>query len=62
MISKSQKIRSFLSEDDGTTAVEYAVMLGLIILACIGSIVTLGGSSGSLWGDTLSEITSHFGN
>lgn len=32
---------SFWQDEDGTTAVEYAVMLALIIAVCIGSIATL---------------------
>jgi pilus assembly protein Flp/PilA len=33
---------SFLRNEDGPTAVEYAVMLALIIVVCIGAITTLG--------------------
>jgi pilus assembly protein Flp/PilA len=32
----------FLKGEDGPTAVEYAVMLALIIVVCIGAITTLG--------------------
>ncbi len=32
----------FLKNEDGPTAVEYAVMLALIIIVCIGAITTLG--------------------
>jgi pilus assembly protein Flp/PilA len=32
----------FLSEDDGPTAVEYAVMLALIIVVCLASISLIG--------------------
>jgi pilus assembly protein Flp/PilA len=32
----------FLNNEDGPTAVEYAVMLALIIVVCIGAITTLG--------------------
>jgi len=32
----------FLRDEDGPTAVEYAVMLALIIVVCIASITTLG--------------------
>ena len=34
-------VKFFLSED-GPTAVEYAVMLALIIVVCIGTITALG--------------------
>ena len=33
---------NFLKKEDGPTAVEYAVMLALIIVVCIGTITTLG--------------------
>lgn len=35
-------IARFLKDEDGPTAVEYAVMLALIIVVCIGAITTLG--------------------
>ncbi len=35
----------FLDRDDGPTAVEYAVMLALIIVVCIGAITTLGSNT-----------------
>jgi pilus assembly protein Flp/PilA len=36
------KIRSFLKSEDGPTAVEYAVMLALIVVVCLGAIRTIG--------------------
>ena len=35
-------VRFFLQAEDGPTAVEYAVMLALIIVVCIGAITSLG--------------------
>jgi pilus assembly protein Flp/PilA len=35
----------FLKREDGPTAVEYAVMLALIIVVCITAITTLGSNS-----------------
>jgi pilus assembly protein Flp/PilA len=35
----------FLREEDGPTAVEYAVMLALIIVVCISAITTLGSNA-----------------
>ncbi len=37
-----QFVVDFLKREDGPTAVEYAVMLALIIVVCIGTITTLG--------------------
>jgi pilus assembly protein Flp/PilA len=36
---------AFLRREDGPTAVEYAVMLALIIVVCIGAITTLGANA-----------------
>ena len=36
---------SFLKNEDGPTAVEYAVMLALIIVVCIAAITTLGSNA-----------------
>jgi pilus assembly protein Flp/PilA len=38
------RMHHFLSSEDGPTAVEYAVMLALILVACITIIQTLGTS------------------
>ena len=39
---------NFLKNEDGPTAVEYAVMLALIIVVCIGAITALGqGANGT---------------
>jgi pilus assembly protein Flp/PilA len=36
------KIQRFLQQEDGPTAVEYAIMLALIIMVCVGAIQTIG--------------------
>jgi pilus assembly protein Flp/PilA len=38
----SRSVCNFLKNEDGPTAVEYAVMLALIIVVCITAITTLG--------------------
>ncbi len=38
----TRKVAEFLRAEDGPTAVEYAVMLALIIVVCIAAITTLG--------------------
>jgi len=37
-----KSVVKFVKAEDGPTAVEYAVMLALIIVVCIGAITTLG--------------------
>jgi pilus assembly protein Flp/PilA len=39
------RLCDFLKCEDGPTAVEYAVMLALIVLVCIGAIATLGSNA-----------------
>ncbi len=41
----AQKVFRFLRSEDGPAAVEYALMLSLIVLAAITGIVTLGQST-----------------
>jgi len=38
----AKKMVSFLKKEDGPTAVEYAVMLALIVIVCIAAISALG--------------------
>ena len=42
MKSIAKNLVSFLKREDGPTAVEYAVMLALIVVVCISAITTLG--------------------
>jgi pilus assembly protein Flp/PilA len=45
MRTVTKKLISFLKKEDGPTAVEYAVMLALIIVVCIAAITTLGSNA-----------------
>jgi pilus assembly protein Flp/PilA len=44
-------VRKFLFSDDGTTAVEYAVMLAMILIAVISAIGVVGSQNGGMWGN-----------
>ncbi len=44
MTSILSNVRRFLISEDGPTAVEYAVMLALILVACIAIVTSLGTS------------------
>ena len=48
--------RSFLASDDGPTAVEYAIMLAMIILVCFLSIMTLGTTTNGLFQKAASSL------
>ena len=45
MYTVTKKFVEFLKKEDGPTAVEYAVMLALIIVVCIAAITTLGSNA-----------------
>jgi pilus assembly protein Flp/PilA len=40
-----RKVMEFVKREDGPTAVEYAVMLALIIVVCIVAVTALGSSA-----------------
>jgi pilus assembly protein Flp/PilA len=40
-----QSVARFLEQEDGPTAVEYAVMLALIVVVCIVAITALGSNA-----------------
>jgi pilus assembly protein Flp/PilA len=42
MKSFAQSIQKFLASEDGPTAVEYAVMLALIVIVCLTAIQAIG--------------------
>ena len=49
-------LTGFLQNDDAATAVEYAVMLALILMSVIGVIGTLGSEAGGMWGGIESDL------
>jgi pilus assembly protein Flp/PilA len=49
-------IKNFLREEDGPTAVEYAVMLSLIIVVCIVAVRAIGTSASSTFQRVSTEI------
>lgn len=42
MMNIAKKMQRFLTSEDGPTAVEYAVMLAMIIVVCLVAIQSLG--------------------
>ena len=50
-------ISRFLVNEDGPTAVEYAVMLALILVACISIVTTLGKSISNTFTSVNTSLT-----
>jgi pilus assembly protein Flp/PilA len=53
----AKKLVSFLKQEDGPTAVEYAVMLALIIVVCISAISALGANANNTFSKIGSSIS-----
>lgn len=51
------RVKNFLREEDGPTAVEYAVMLSLIIVVCISAVSAIGTNAAS----TFTRVSNQLG-
>jgi pilus assembly protein Flp/PilA len=47
-----KRLVRFLKQEDGPTAVEYAVMLALIVVVCVTAIGSLGSQANATFGAT----------
>ena len=54
-------ILKFLREEDGPTAVEYAVMLAMIVMFCLGAIRLLGTTAASSFQESADQMQDAFG-
>ena len=54
-------LQRLLVEEDGPTAVEYAVMLALILMVCVGGVQLLGQATGNSFTDTGNQIAAATG-
>ena len=52
----SDLVVSFVKKEDGPTAVEYAVMLSLIIVVCLVAITTLGSQANNTFSTTGNKL------
>ena len=50
------KIKRFLKSEDGPTAVEYAVMLALIVAVCIVAIQSVGGEASGMFDEIAEDV------
>ena len=52
-----QSVANFLKREDGPTAVEYAVMLALIIVVCITAITAIGTNANKTFNNVAGNLT-----
>lgn len=57
-----KKLRHFIRSEDGPTAVEYAVMLALIVVVCLTAISAIGTSANQTFQNVASSIASSGGS
>lgn len=53
---------AFLEAEDGPTAVEYAIMLCMIVVVCVASIMALGQNANQTFGAVSDSLNSLSGN
>jgi pilus assembly protein Flp/PilA len=53
-----RRIARFLKNDEAATAVEYSVMLALILMVVIGTISAFGGQTNGLWSSIFTSLHS----
>jgi pilus assembly protein Flp/PilA len=56
MKSLALKVQRFLKSEDGPTAVEYAVMLALIIIVCLTAITAVGTNTSATFNSVATSI------
>jgi pilus assembly protein Flp/PilA len=56
MKSLTLQVRRFLVSEDGPTAVEYAVMLALIIIVCLTAITSIGTKASTTFSSVASSL------
>jgi pilus assembly protein Flp/PilA len=58
MKSLATKVQRFLASEDGPTAVEYAVMLALIVIVCLTAIQAIGTNANATFQNVADQIGS----
>ena len=56
----AKKVQRFLESEDGPTAVEYAVMLALIIIVCLSAISAIGTQANTTFSNVAASIVGTF--
>jgi pilus assembly protein Flp/PilA len=50
------RVRNFLSDESGVTAIEYALIASLIAVAIIGAVTTIGNNMNTVFGEVSAQL------
>jgi len=52
-----RRLIKLIRNANGATAIEYGLIVALIVIVVIAGISTLGGSNGGIWGNTADKVS-----
>ena len=58
MLKFANSVKKFLVSEDGPTAVEYAIMLALIVIVCLTAIQAIGTNASAAFQDIADDLDS----
>ena len=53
----SEKLKTFLNDEDGATAIEYGLIAALVSVAAIGALTAMGGSLSTMFNTVSSALS-----
>lgn len=56
LIPMYAKMQSMLRDEKGATMVEYALMVALIAVVCIGAVTAVGGGANTMFGNIVTAL------
>ena len=56
-----QRVKAFLLDEEGPTAVEYAVLLSLIVAACIGAVLSMSNATADSFDESSAQLSGVLG-
>ncbi|MEM9187499.1 MAG: Flp family type IVb pilin [Planctomycetota bacterium] len=57
-----KRVITFLRSEDGPTAVEYAVLLAMIVLACVGAVNSMANATADSFDDSANQLNGVLGS
>lgn len=51
-----KQVKRFMRDEEGATAIEYGLIVGLIAVVMIGALIVIGPALGTIWNDASTTI------